>query len=76
MLRQNTTITLIQRKIQSQKKDSIPGIYDESKSMTARVLISIYLIMAYGSTPYAGMTLKKMVATIKSAQMTRSKCLH
>ena len=35
-------------------------------------------IMACGSTPYAGMAPKKMAATlnIKSAQMTRSKCLR
>ena len=34
------------------------------------------LIMAYGSTPYVGMTPKKNSGHIKSAQMTRSKCLH
>ena len=33
-------------------------------------------IMAYGSTPYVGMTPKKNGGHIKSAQMTRSKCLH
>ena len=35
-----------------------------------------FLIMAYGSTPYVGMTPKKNGGQIKSAQMTRSKCLH
>ena len=34
------------------------------------------VIMAYGSTPYVGMTPKKNGGHIKSAQMTRSKCLH
>ena len=33
-------------------------------------------IMAYGSTPYVGMTPKKNGGHIKSAQMTRSKCLQ
>ena len=33
-------------------------------------------IMAYGSTPYVGMTPKKNGRHIKSAQITRSKCLH
>ena len=33
-------------------------------------------IMAYGSTPYVGMTPKKNSGHIKSAQMTCSKCLH
>ena len=33
-------------------------------------------IMAYGSTPYVGMVPKKNGGHIKSAQMTRSKCLH
>ena len=33
-------------------------------------------IMAYGSTPYVGMALKKNGDHIKSAQMTRSKCLR
>ena len=32
--------------------------------------------MAYGSTPYVGMTPPKNGGHIKSAQMTRSKCLH
>ena len=32
------------------------------------------LIMAYGSTPYVGMTPKKNGGHIQSAQMTRSKC--
>ena len=32
--------------------------------------------MAYSSTPYVGMTPKKNGGHIKSAQMTRSKCLH
>ena len=32
-------------------------------------------IMAYGSTPYVGMAPKKNGGHIKSAQMTRSKCL-
>ena len=31
-------------------------------------------IMAYGSTPYVGMTPKKNGGHIQSAQMTRSKC--
>ena len=31
--------------------------------------------MAYGSTPYVGMASKKNGGHIKSAQMTRSKCL-
>jgi len=30
----------------------------------------------YGSTPYVGMAPKKIGGHIKSAQMTRSKCLH
>ena len=34
------------------------------------------LIMAYGSTPYVEMTPKKNGGHIKSAQMTRSKCLR
>ena len=34
------------------------------------------IIMAYGSTPYVGMTPKKNGGHIKSAQMTRSKCLR
>ena len=34
------------------------------------------IFMAYGSTPYVGMTPKKNGGLIKSAQMTRSKCLH
>ena len=34
---------------------------------------SLTLIMAYGSTPYVGMTPKKNGGHIKSAQMTRSK---
>ena len=34
------------------------------------------LIMAYGSTPYVGMAPKKNGGHIKSAQMTRSKCLR
>ena len=34
------------------------------------------IIMAYGSMPYVGMTPKKNGGHIKSAQMTRSKCLH
>ena len=33
-------------------------------------------IMAYGSTPYVGMTPPKNGGHIKSAQMTRSKCLR
>ena len=33
-------------------------------------------IMAYGSTPYVGMTPKKNGRHIKSAQITRSKCLR
>ena len=33
-------------------------------------------IMAYGSTPYVGMAPKKNGGQIKSAQMTRSKCLR
>ena len=33
-------------------------------------------IMAYGSTSYVGMTPKKNGSHIKSAQMTRSKCLR
>ena len=33
-------------------------------------------IMAYGSTPYVGMTPKKNGGHNKSAQMTRSKCLR
>ena len=32
------------------------------------------IIMAYGSTPYVGMTPKKNGGHIQSAQMTRSKC--
>ena len=32
--------------------------------------------MAYGSTPYVGMTPKKNGGHIKSARMTRSKCLQ
>ena len=44
-----------------------------------QISIAIYrrqTIMAYGSTPYVGMTPKKNGGHIKSAQMTRSKCLH
>ena len=37
---------------------------------------SRYVIMAYGSTPYVGMAPKKNGGHIKSAQMTRSKCLR
>ena len=33
-------------------------------------------IMAYGSTPYVGMTPKKNGRHIKSAQITRLKCLR
>ena len=33
-----------------------------------------YTIMAYGSTPYVGMSPKKNGSHIKSAQMARSKC--
>ena len=33
-------------------------------------------IMAYGGMSYVGMAPKKMAATFKSAQMTRSKCLR
>ena len=33
-----------------------------------------YIIMAYGSTPYVGMTPKNNGGHIQSAQMTRSKC--
>ena len=33
-------------------------------------------IMAYGSTPYVGMTPPKNGGHNKSAQMTRYKCLH
>ena len=32
--------------------------------------------MVYGSTPYVGMAPKKNGGHIKSAQMTRSKCLR
>ena len=35
-----------------------------------------YTIMAYGSTPYVGMAPKKNGGHIKSAQITRSKCLR
>ena len=35
--------------------------------------IMAYGIMAYGSTPYVGMTPKKNGGHIQSAQMTRSK---
>ena len=35
-----------------------------------------HTIMAYGSTPYVEMTPKKNGGHIKSAQMTRSKCLR
>ena len=34
------------------------------------------VIMAYGSIPYVGMAPKKNGGHIKSAQMTRLKCLH
>ena len=34
------------------------------------------VIMAYGSTPYVGMTLKKNGGHNKSARMTHSKCLR
>ena len=37
-------------------------------------LLSQKNIMAYGSTPYVGMTPKKNGGHIQSAQMTRSKC--
>ena len=40
------------------------------------IVIMAYGIMAYGSTPYAGMTLKKNGGHIKSAQMTRLKRLR
>ena len=35
---------------------------------------TVVYIMAYGSTPYVGMTPKKNGGHIQSAQMTRSKC--
>ena len=35
---------------------------------------NVWVIMAYGSTPYVGMTPKKNGGHIQSAQMTRSKC--
>ena len=38
--------------------------------------IRTYHIMAYGSTPYVGMAPKKNGGHIKSAQMTRLKCLR
>ena len=38
--------------------------------------ISAANIMAYGSMPYVGMAPKKNGGHIKSAQMTRSKCLR
>ena len=34
------------------------------------------VVMAYGGMPCVGMALKKNGGHIKSAQMTRSKCLH
>ena len=37
--------------------------------------VAMVQIMAYGSTPYVGMTPKKNGGHTKSAQMTRSKCL-
>ena len=37
-------------------------------------IVSFVTIMAYGSTPYVGMTPKKNGGHIQSAQMTRSKC--
>ena len=40
------------------------------------LVLQLFQIMAYGSTPYVGMTRKKNGGHIKSAQMTRSKCLH
>ena len=47
--------------------DSIRNVYEFTKYSC---------IMAYGSTPYVGMTPKKNGGHIKSAQMTRSKCLR
>ena len=40
----------------------------------AHPLSMFCIIMAYGSTPYVGMTPKKNGGHIQSAQMTRSKC--
>ena len=38
--------------------------------------IEVYKIMAYGSTAYVGTAPKKNGGHIKSAQMTRMKCLR
>ena len=46
------------------------------KIMHLKNLALYSIIMAYGSTPYVGMTPKKNGGHIKSAQMTRSKCLR
>jgi len=48
----------------------------ENNSRLNLVLKDKLYIMAYGSTPYVGMTPKKNGGHIKSAQMTRSKCLR
>ena len=47
---------------------------EEATVPTCEVLSQI--IMAYGSTPYVGMTPKKNGGHIESAQMTHSKCLR
>ena len=44
-----------------------------SEDVILQCTINVY-IMAYGSTPYVGMTPKKNGGHIQSAQMTRSKC--
>ena len=46
-----------------------------SPTLVVKTEICLF-IMAYGSTPYVGMAPKKNGAHIKSAQMTRSKCLR
>ena len=51
-----------------------PDPQRQALSGTATVNPSGTPIMAYGSTPYVGMTPKKNGGHIQSAQMTRSKC--
>ena len=46
----------------------------KSNASSGLCIILLLVIMAYGSTPYVGMTPKKNGGHIQSAQMTRSKC--
>ena len=54
----------------------LPDSLDSEVVMQSRTVVLATNIMAYGSTPHVGMTLKKSGGHIKSAPMTRSKRLH